>query len=419
MNKTLSFLGMFLIFNLLSCVSLHLNNIRQGIRHYSAGEYKEAITVLESAKKTNPKIHFYLAGAYAEVKEYKKSYSHYQELIKNNPEFLKKHSRLFLFKRINSVINSPDYSIEIVKIYYEEKKLKEANALCQKILEKNPDYINALVFIGNIYSAEGKNKEALTMFEKVILQNPEVNEEIGKQYLESLKKVLLKEPQVTISLKSLNSIAKFNPNLSEEIKTLTSSVIKKQVLLAEKLIKKGEFDKDEAILRKIVDNPNAVKIKYFEEAIYQLEVSDCLAKGFSQVMPKIKKIKAGYQYEYKLNDLKAFFIIPKRKIKSVMLTGWSPKMIDMKLNYNSFANYWSTGRTYAGRTYLGNGYYQDNYYDNYEGDRQIEKDMSSFIKQGINTFSVSDGPQGTSYVAGYSADKFTLELKITLGNKNK
>jgi len=412
MNKTISFLRLLLFFNLLSCVSLHLSSIRQGIRYYSAGKYEESIIILETAQKTapnNPKIHFYLAGAYAEVKEYKKSYSHYQELIKDNPGFLKKYSQLFLVKRITSVINSPDYLIEIAKIYYGEKKIQEANILCQKVLEKNPNCINALIFTGNIYSDEGKNKEALTMFEKAILQNPEVSKKIGEQYFICLEKVSSKDKSFKFSLTILNTIAKLEPNLGKKIKAFTSRFVSEQIIDAKKRIKKHEFDYSGAILRNIVDNPNAVKIKYVEEAKNQLETSDYLAKGFRQVSPKREKIKEGYQYKYKLDDSKSFFIIPERKIESAMVTGWSSKMVNIKLNYNSFANYWSTGRTYSGNYY----------YDNYEGKQEIEKDVSSFIKQGINTFSVSDGPKATSYIAGYSADNLTLELKVVLGDESK
>ena len=156
----------------------------------SNGQFKEALTVLDSLSKTNPNNpHLFLRGGncYGAMGSFEQAILCYKEAIKIQPDFAEAHTNAAVFlKDIGEVNEALLYAKKAVKFkpefapahnnlgicLYELGRPKEAELAYKRAIALQPDYADAHNNIGNIYKDFGQVDEAIASYKKAIEINP-------------------------------------------------------------------------------------------------------------------------------------------------------------------------------------------------------------------------------------------------------
>ena len=131
----------------------------------------------------------YILGYLAEKEgNWEDSIAHYKKALRKDP------SSAFLKTQISSML-------------LRTGEVKEATVLAEEILENNPDYVPALMLLGELYNSQKKTDEAIKIYQEVLELQPE-NEE-ASLFL-SVLYVSLKEYDKAIHI--LKNLVSFHPD---------------------------------------------------------------------------------------------------------------------------------------------------------------------------------------------------------------
>lgn len=102
---------------------------------------------------------------------------------------------IILLFSITSLMTWADYSSETNSTfnegleYFQDRKFEQAISYFDKVLEVEPDYVDALAKIGDALIEVGKSKEAIPYFDKLITITPYHKDESGKFYIDKLLEI--------------------------------------------------------------------------------------------------------------------------------------------------------------------------------------------------------------------------------------
>lgn len=155
------FLGIVMVFAALGIN--YMKPEKRIIRHYQRSilylqEKKpaKAIVELKNALSIQPKateIRFLLAKAYADTEGFESAIDEAEKVLQENPEF--KEAYLFL-----------------INIYLQDKKYQQSLATCDAFLKKYPNNLEAINQRGLVLWKMGYRKQAENEFQKIIKETP-------------------------------------------------------------------------------------------------------------------------------------------------------------------------------------------------------------------------------------------------------
>jgi tetratricopeptide (TPR) repeat protein len=162
-----------------------------GLAYLRHGKPVEAISELAPVVSFWPGDHearYYLAAAYEENKEWEKALHHYKMINETSRHFV-------------------NTQIRIAYILEKQERYDEAIERMRRVLEKDPNHVDALNYIGYTYAQQGlRLDEAMTLIKKALELAPEsghITDSLGWVYyqqglydeaLESLQKAFSLEP---------------------------------------------------------------------------------------------------------------------------------------------------------------------------------------------------------------------------------
>jgi tetratricopeptide (TPR) repeat protein len=231
----------------------------KGLFYIEKGEYKLGLESLERAKAKDPKsVHIRLKIATVLMRldkpdEAEKVLKEAKKLDPNdldislvliflyaytqNDAELEREYEAFLQKAHELKPKSTDISEYLAQFYFYKKKPQEAIKIYEAILQTNPNYVDALFWLGYLYDQTGKRKEAIDIWKKGLKISPEyapILNSLGYYYAQEgvnlseaetmVKKALEKEPENGAYLDSLGWIYFKKGDLKKAEESLTKAI---------------------------------------------------------------------------------------------------------------------------------------------------------------------------------------------------
>ncbi|MFH1504098.1 MAG: tetratricopeptide repeat protein [Candidatus Omnitrophota bacterium] len=231
----------------------------KGVYYIEKGEYLLGVKELEKAKSKNPQsIHIRLKIATAlirleKVEEAEKVLKEAKEIAPDNLDVslalifvysyaqrndkLEKEYEEFLKNAHQAKPKDIGISEYLAQFYFYKKKPQEAIQIYERILESNPEYVEAFFWLGYLYNENGRQAEAIDVWEKGLEKDSScasILNSLGYTYAsegvkldqaeEMVKKALEKEPENGAYLDSLGWIYFKKGNLEKAEECLNKAV---------------------------------------------------------------------------------------------------------------------------------------------------------------------------------------------------
>ena len=161
--------------------------MRLAAEHIKLGQVNEALELCEQAVEKDPNYYearLLLGGLYSTLKVYDKAIEQYEAILSKKPNHpdaslylaavyseQKKYDKAI--KIFESLIANPDYTSPHMAYYYigrvrleqkEEKYIKAAELAFKKALEIKPDFVEAVLTLGNYYSSIKKEQQLYHLY---------------------------------------------------------------------------------------------------------------------------------------------------------------------------------------------------------------------------------------------------------------
>lgn len=171
------------------------NNYLKGLLYAEKGEYLKSLEELKRAKASDPlSIHIRLkiASVLIRLDRFDEAEAILREAKKIDPDNLDLSLALifvysysannddleaeyedFLNKAHQAKPKDIGISEYLAQFYFYKKRPEEAIKVYENILESNPDYIEALFWLGNLYEERGQRSKALEVWEKGLKLEPD------------------------------------------------------------------------------------------------------------------------------------------------------------------------------------------------------------------------------------------------------
>jgi len=256
-----------------------------GIRELDSGNIDKAICAFKRAIKANPddpRPYSNLGIAYELIKDYEKARGAYENAIKinpNNPSTLNNLAGLSLlegqpyeaFSLYDSAISSdPLYVepyLEISRLFMELRDLPRAEVYVRKVLDIEPDNVEALNLIGVITNLTERSEEAVEHFQGALKKNAD-------QYsvLSNLGTALRNSGELKRAIIAFEKAGELNPNNLTILNNLG-------VLYRET----GQLDRAENLLSQAIESYPENPVPYFNRA--ELYIEKC---EYGQALENLK-----------------------------------------------------------------------------------------------------------------------------------
>ncbi|MDP8219531.1 MAG: tetratricopeptide repeat protein [Candidatus Theseobacter exili] len=177
-------------FEFISVFNIHADILQDAEEYKKAGDFKEAERTYLKAKKehpNNPSVYSGLGESLFCMGRYDESMRQFWEVLRLTPEDPEAHlwmARLYskrkFFARalreakiaVSLGMDSLMVDMTFANVYRENGNSKKAIVHYEKVLEKEPDNIQAICGLGNVFMKNGEKKKAYTYFEKALKINP-------------------------------------------------------------------------------------------------------------------------------------------------------------------------------------------------------------------------------------------------------
>lgn len=156
------------------------------------GEYEQALSEIENLAKKKPdniSTRFRLGNIYTAMGKYKKAEIQFRSILKHNPdhtETLRALGNLYLrtgkYNEANKCYDQlsrthpdmEDYHLDFAVLLNDKKEFEKSEVEVKKFLSANPDDINAQSLLGELYFKQDLLKNASALFEQIIEKNPHI-----------------------------------------------------------------------------------------------------------------------------------------------------------------------------------------------------------------------------------------------------
>lgn len=244
--------------------------LKQGLINESLAQAEEAVT----KDPKNIDAHLLMGGLYSSMKMYPKALDSYFMVMKLRPENTE--APLYIgalyseqkqydkaVKYFQSLAKNADYATPHLAHYYigrvrmeqaGAKFHKEAEASLKKALQLKPDFVDALLALGNLYSKQNKEAQALAMykeFQKENTPNARVAEILAHTFL---SKGHLEEAYEQLQVVEAESDEPMNVR------------VKMAMILVEQKKYDQAAQKLEEVLREV---PESDKVRFYLAAVYE------------------------------------------------------------------------------------------------------------------------------------------------------
>ncbi len=266
--------------------------MRLAAEHIKLGQINQALELCEQAVEKDPnyfEARLLLGGLYSTLKVFDKATEQYEAILAqkpNHPDAMlylaavyseqKKYDRAI--KIFETLIASPDYSSPHLAYYYigrirleqkEEKYIRAAEQAFKKALETKPDFVEAVLTLGNYYIGLKKEDKAFEIYQKYQKDrgsNYRIAEILAQMYIE---KQMYDEAYQQLEILESQSDDTLNVKL------------KMSLILIEKKMYAPAIAKLEEIL---VEAPESDKVRFYLAAVYEESKQDELAiKNFKKI----------------------------------------------------------------------------------------------------------------------------------------
>lgn len=181
--------------------------LSEGNTLYEAQRYEEAIAAYQAIVEANPDayvIYKNIGNCYFQLQKYEEAEKYYQKILEKEPENAdallligntyanrgQDEKAMEWYDKIEfEKITDPAVLFNLGANFYKESKLDQALKYYRKAVEINPDFLDAVYYLGLTYLAMNNNPEAVASFEKY-LKLDSCSERAGqvKGFIEFLKK---------------------------------------------------------------------------------------------------------------------------------------------------------------------------------------------------------------------------------------
>ncbi len=246
--------------------------VKLAAEYLRRGYVSEAIEQAKLAVQAKPDLvsaHFLLAGIYTSLRMFNKAKDQYNKVVELKPE--SEEARLYLgalyveegkypeaLKEFRAVTELEEGKARhlgyfyMAKVYAAQEQDKKAESHYQKALEMKPDFVDAVLALGNDYKKDS-NAKAIRFYDSYLEKYG--NEE---RILEVLAMIHLEQEDYEMALKRFKVLETMNPSLNAKVKIAMIYIEQKKYDEA--------IDRLQAILNEV---PESDKIRFYLAAIYE------------------------------------------------------------------------------------------------------------------------------------------------------